>query len=157
MSVEVLRQCPLFKDFTGVGLEILAKIAKGRIVLVGKPLFQEGKPSEFLYLLIEGRLSVQVKGADGRETPLASLGGGEHLGEMALLAAARKPVHLCTVVAEADSKIMEISAVDFQALMKDKPQACMKLLLSLSAEFGRKSVDAREPLRHLVARSIPGR
>ena len=154
MSVDVLRQCVLFKDFTAVGLEIIAKIAKSRIVLAGKTIFQEGKPSESLYIVIEGRLSVLVKSADGRDAPLASLGAGEHLGEMALLASARKPLHLCSVVAEADSKLMEIGVADFQALMKDKPQACMKLLLSLSAEFGRKSVEAREPLRHLVARAV---
>jgi len=154
MSVEMLKQCPLFRDFTAVGLEILAKIAKPRILLAGKPLFQEGKPSESLYLVVEGRLSVLVKGQDGRDSPLASLGPGEHLGEMALLAAARKPLHLASVVAELDSKIVEIANADFQALMKEKPQACMKLLLSLSADLGRKSVEAREPLRHLVARAV---
>ena len=157
MSVEMLKQCALFKDFTAVGLEILAKIAKPKIVLAGKPVFQEGKPSESLFILVEGRLSVLIKGPDGRETPMASLGGGEHLGEMSLLAAARRPVHVCSVVAEANSKLLEISAVDFQTLMKDKPQACMKLLLSLSADFGRKAVDAREPLSHVVARSVVGR
>ncbi|MGC4113469.1 MAG: cyclic nucleotide-binding domain-containing protein [Myxococcales bacterium] len=154
MSVEMLRQCPLFKDFTAVGLEILAKISKPRILLAGKPLFLEGKPSESLYIVVEGRLAVMVKGPDGRESPVASLGAGEHLGEMALLAAAKKPLHLVSVLAEADSKIVEIPNADFQALMKEKPQACMKLLLSLSAEFGRKSVEAREPLRHIVTRAL---
>lgn len=154
MSAELLRQCPLFKDFTAVGLEILAKIAKGRILLAGKPLFLEGKPSEALYIVVEGRLAVMVKGQDGRDSPMASLGAGEHLGEMALLAAAKRPVHLVSVLAESDSKIVEIANADFQNLMKEKPQACMKLLLSLSSEFGRKSVEARDPLKHLVARAV---
>ena len=150
MSTEVLRQCAPFKGLTSVGLEIFAKIAKPRILLTGKVLFAEGKPSESLYLVAEGRLGVRVKGPDGHDAPVASLGAGEHMGEMALLATGKQAVHLCTVVAEADSKVLEISAADFRTLLKDKPQACMKLLLALSAELGQKAVDAGEPLRFLM-------
>ncbi|MBI5547216.1 MAG: cyclic nucleotide-binding domain-containing protein [Deltaproteobacteria bacterium] len=153
MSAEMLKRCVLFKDFTPVGLDILARIAKPRIVLAGKPLFIEGSASETLVIVVEGRFQVLVKGTDGRDTPLASLGPGEHLGDLSLLAAGRKATHLVTVVAEADSRVVELSQGDFLALSKEKPQACMKLVLALASEVGRKTADAREPLKLLLSRA----
>ena len=154
MSVEILKRSPLFKDFTPVGLEILAHIAKPRVLLAGKPLFLEGTPSESFFIVAEGRFQVFAKGAEGNNVPVASLGAGEHVGEMALIAYGRNPMHLCSVVAEADSKVLEFTSADFQALTKDKPQACIKLLFALASELGRKSADAREPLRLLLARAF---
>lgn len=154
MTGEFLKRCALFKDFTPVGLDILARIAKPRILLPGNTLFQEGQPAEALYVIVEGRLSIRTRTPEGQDVPMASLGAGEHLSELALLAAGRNLLHLCSAVAEADTKLFEISANDFQALMKEKPQACMKLLLAAAAEFGRKSAEAREPLKHLLSRAV---
>lgn len=153
MSAELLKRCVLFKDFTPIGIEILATIATPKIMLAGKPLFVEGSPAEALVIVVEGRIQIAMKSPDGRDMPIASLGAGEHLGEMALLAAGRHPMHLCSALAEVDSKILEITNSDFQAVMKEKPQACLKLLLAAVSEFARKSQEAREPLRHLLGRA----
>jgi len=154
MSSELLKRCSLFRDFTPVGLDILAKIAKPKIVLHGKPLFVEGAPSETLYVAVEGRLQVMVKSSEGTQSVVASVGAGESMAEAALLAPTHGPTHLCSVVAEVDSKVLEISNADFQALMKEKPQACVKLLLACASEFARKSIEAREPLKHMLARAV---
>jgi CRP-like cAMP-binding protein len=95
-----------------------------------------------------------VKSSEGTLAPVASLGAGESLCEMALLSQGRPVLHLCSVVAEVDSKALEISSADLQGLMKDKPQACVKLLLACAAEVGRKAGDARDLLKHMLARSV---
>jgi CRP-like cAMP-binding protein len=154
MSVEILKRCLLLKDFTPVGLEILARIAKPKVILAGKALFVEGGASESLFIVAEGRFQVMLKNTEGKDIAVAAMGAGEHMGEMGLIAAGRQPLHLCSVVAEADSKVLEISSADFQSLMKEKPQACVKLLFALSAELGRKSAGARDPLRHILARAV---
>lgn len=154
MSAELLKQSVLFKEFTPVGLQILSRIAHQRVVLAGKPLFSEGSESEALCIILEGRFQVQVKNAEGREVPVAVIGPGEHLGDMALLASEKPGVHLCSAVAEVDSKVLELGRADFKALMKEKPQACMKLLLALALEFGQKAADSGDALKHLVARAV---
>ncbi len=155
MSVEVLKQCALFKDFTQVGLEILARIAKPRIILAGKPLFIEGQPALSLVVVSEGRFQIVVKDPEGTEVALASLGPGEHLSEMAILSHTRPAVHLCTAVAEVDSKVVEIAGSDFAKMMELKPQACIKLLLAAAQQFGQKVADCREPLRRALLRAAP--
>jgi len=152
MSAELLKQSVLFKDFSPVGLDIFGRIAKPRIVLAGQPLFAEGGPSEALYLVIEGRLQISMKNADGQDVAIGALGPGEHLGDMSLLSADVPPTHMCSVLAEANCKILEIGRADFQAATKEKPQACMKLLIALAQELGGKVTASRDALKFALGR-----
>lgn len=152
MSVDVLKKSVLFKEFTPTGLGILGKIATPRIILAGQPLFSEGGAGDALYIIAEGRIRIVMRGADGRDLPIAALGPGEHAGEVSLLGD-NPPNHLCTAIAEVDSKILEIKRSDFQQTMKEKPQACIKLMLAISQEFGRKVAATSDTLRVLLTRA----
>lgn len=153
MSAELLKTNPLFKDFTPVGLGILGRITRPRVLIAGNVLFAEGAPSEALYLVIEGRVQLSMKGADGRDVALGSLGAGEHLGQVSLLGDGAPCAHLCSAIAEYDSKILEIPAADFRALMQEKPQACMKLMLAVAHDFGRRVSGSGDILKHVLARA----
>ncbi|MFN7131258.1 MAG: cyclic nucleotide-binding domain-containing protein [Myxococcales bacterium] len=152
MSAELLKKSVLFKDFTPTGLNILGRIARTRVVLAGKPLFTEGAAGDALYIILEGRFRVLMKGSDGKDLPIAALGPGEHASEVSLLGDS-PPNHLCSAIAEADSKVVEIRRADFQQTMKEKPQACIKLMLAISQEFGRKVAATQDTLRHLLTRA----
>ena len=154
MTAEILRQSALFRDFTPVGVAILARIAQPRIVLAGKPLFVEGEPAGSMYLIAEGRFQIQARGQDGKDVPLATLRPVEHLSELSLLASGKSPPHLCSAVAEIDSRALEIASKDFFELMGQKPQACIKLLLAVSQQLAEKFAACREPLRSLLTRTL---
>ncbi len=61
-------------------------IAKGRReqAPAGTLLIEEGKPSDLVYIVLDGVLGVFVN-ANGRETQIASRGTGEVLGEMSFI------------------------------------------------------------------------
>jgi CRP-like cAMP-binding protein len=153
MSVHWLSQSVLFKDFTPTGLAIIAGIAKTRVVLAGKVLFSEGAESAALSLIVAGRVRILIKGSDGKDVPIASLGPGEHLGELSLLSRDRRPLHLCTAIAEVDSRVLEIHDADFSRTMEEKPKACLKLLMAIAVEFGRKVADSGDAIKQLVVRA----
>lgn len=154
MSVEMLKSNVLFKEFTPLGLEIISQITRIKVVLSGQPLFSEDEVATALYIVMEGRFRILVKGTDGRNITIASLGTGEHMGELALLARDNEALHLSTAIAESNSKVLEIVASDFWKLMKVKPQACTKLLLALAKELGEKWVDAQSVFKQLLLRAI---
>ena len=130
-----------------MGLAMLAAIADERVVLANQPVFTEGAPSTSLFFVAEGRVKVVVKGEDGQSQFLATLGRGEPLGEVALLGGGD---HLCSVVAEIDSKLVEIKHEEFRNLQRQKPQACLKLMMAIAIELGRKLQDNQEALKRLV-------
>ncbi len=143
-----LARCPLFKGFTETGLQILASIARERTIPAGTPIFREDMQGDALYVVASGDVRICMTGADGREQTLAVLGPSEFFGEMSLLTPGS--VRLVSAVAQNDATLLELHQRDFARLQTQKPQACLKLILNIAGEFGRKMSDNRPLLRSLL-------
>jgi len=148
--VAALKACPLFKGFTPAGLEILAQIANERKFASGVPLFAENAVGDSLLVLAQGRVKLTMRNKAGEQAPLGELGPGEHLGELSLI---RQGQRMCTATALTPVVAIEIRHADFQRLLGQKPQACVKLLMGIVSTFGQKVMDNRDNLRALVERS----
>jgi CRP-like cAMP-binding protein len=145
-----LKACPLFKDFTPTGLRIFAGIAVPRAFPKGSSLFTEGKPGDSLFVLSEGTVRLSARGPGGEEVSLGEVGAGEPLGELALV---QKGERLCSATAVTDVSALELRHADFQKLLGQKPQACVKLLLGIISVFGQKTRDNSERLKTLLAKA----
>jgi CRP-like cAMP-binding protein len=144
---EALKTSSLFRDFSPTGLQIIASIATEKAFPRGTTLFAENMQGEALYLIVEGRVAIGLKNAEGKEQYVASLGPGDQLGELTLLSPSTR---MCSALAESDVKAVEIRADAFRKLLAQKPQACLKLMMNISAEFGRKLSQNKEGLRSLA-------
>jgi CRP-like cAMP-binding protein len=148
MPVEdVLKASPLFKDFSPTGLQILASIATEKSFPRGTPIFTENMVADSVLFIAEGRVAIGVKNNEGKDTYLASLQPGDHLGELCLLSPTNR---MCTALAESDTRCVELRLDAFRKLLAQKPQACLKLMMNVSAEFGRKLGANRDGLRALA-------
>lgn len=146
----VLKACPIFKGFTDTGIAIFASIAVPRAFPKGSQLFTEGKMGESLLIVGEGTVRLSAKSPTGEEISLGDVGAGEPLGELALV---QKGERLCSATAMTDVAALEIRHADFQKLLIQKPQACVKLLMGIVAFFGQKARDNRDMLRTLVGKA----
>jgi len=143
-SIEALARCPLFKDFTETGLQILAGIAISRSFPAGSPIFVENMLGDALYVIEQGAVSIRMRDRQGAEKELVVLEAGESFGELALLSQGPRMV---SAVAATDVRVLEIRQHDFCQLQRSKPQACLKLLLAISGAFARDLHENREVLR----------
>jgi CRP/FNR family cyclic AMP-dependent transcriptional regulator len=150
-ALEVLQKAPLFREFTETGLKIFAAIAVEKAIPAGAPLFAENMMGESLFIVKSGTVKLTQKAADG-EKELGSVGAGEHLGELALLA---RSVRLVSAVAATSCEVLEITQRDFQRIQPQKPQACLKLALAIAQEVAHKAAENRDALREIAARK-PG-
>jgi CRP-like cAMP-binding protein len=150
-ALEALQRAPLFKDFTETGLKIFAAIAQEKAIPAGSPIFVENMVGESLFIVKSGTVRLTQKTAEG-ERELGTLGAGEHLGELALLA---KSVRLVSAVASTQCEVLELSQRDFARLQPQKPQACLKLALAIAADVAAKVAETRDLLRELAAKK-PG-
>jgi CRP-like cAMP-binding protein len=149
-AASALKACPLFKDFTEVGIQIFAGIAVPRAFPKGATLFTEGRPSDSLLIVGQGTVRLSAKSSTGEDVTLGEVGTGEPLGELALV---QKGERLCSAQASTDVSALEIRYADFQKLMAQKPQACLKLLMGIVAHFSQKTRDNREALKSLVGKT----
>lgn len=144
---ETIRESPLLKDFSPTGLQIIASAATEKVFPRGTLIFAENMVADAMYFVAEGRVAIGIKNADGKDTHVASLGPGDFIGELSLLSPSRR---LCSALAESDVKTVELRADAFKRLLAQKPQACIKLMLNISSEFGKKLNLNRDGLRTLA-------
>jgi CRP-like cAMP-binding protein len=150
-SPDALKSCLLFKDFTDTGLQIIAGIASERAYPKGVPLFVESMVADSMLIITSGRVKVTAKNAGGAEVLLGSeLGPGDVLGELALIQPSQR---MCTATATTGVTAIEVRHPDFQRLMAQKPQACLKLLMAIVGTFGQKVQDSRGVLKTLLPKA----
>ncbi len=148
-AASALKANALFQGFTDTGIAILASICTPRNFAAGTPLFVENMQSEALYVVVSGTVRLSTRAPNGQETPIGEVGAGEYLGEMALMANSQR---LCTATASTPVVALEIRASEFQKLMGTKPQACVKLLMTICTQFAVKVTANREAIKSLVSR-----
>lgn len=151
VSSELLRglqNAVLLKGFTETGLQILGSVAQQKSIPAGTPLFVENMIGESLFIIADGLIRVSVRGPNGQELSLTVLGPGECLGEAALL---RSGPRLCSATAEVPTTVIEISRREISNLQRTKPQACLKLMISIIDLIGAKTRDAQADYRNYLA------
>jgi CRP/FNR family transcriptional regulator, cyclic AMP receptor protein len=146
-----LRGSSLLRDFSDVGVRILAEACEERAVGRGMFAFRAGEPSTSLYFI--GRGTVQLQAREGGQ-PLGELKAGDTLGNFALLAEGE---HLLSAWAATDVDLAVLGRDSFEMLRQQKPQASLKLMLALAQDFAERLRDARGPLREFLAWQVSKR
>jgi CRP/FNR family cyclic AMP-dependent transcriptional regulator len=111
-----LRVQPLLAAAPEPALEELSRAALRRHVSRKTCVVRAGERSEFLYLVLSGRLAVLASDRQGREVILSVLGAGEFFGETTAL---DDTAHSATVTAVAPSNLILIGKSDFNRLLRE--------------------------------------
>jgi CRP-like cAMP-binding protein len=141
---EALRGATLLRDFTDVGLRILAEKAVQRTVGRGTYAFRAGEPSEALAFVAKGTL--QLVPRDGG-APLGEVNAGDSVGGMSLLLEGE---HMLSALAANDVELLEFSRAAFEELKKSHPRTALKLTLSLAQDLAERLREAKAPLREFL-------
>jgi CRP-like cAMP-binding protein len=100
----------------------------GREFRAGDVLFREGEHGEEMYVIQTGLVQILKRVGDG-ERPLATLGRGEFLGEMAILNG--KPRTATAIVLE-DATCLVIDAVTLEQMIANNSEIALRLVKKLA-------------------------
>lgn len=148
-AIRTLSRCALLREFTDTGLQILASIAETRSVPTGTPIFVEGMVGDAMHVVAAGRVRLSIRSPDATEVMLGTLGEGDHFGELSLLAPGAP--RLVTASADGDVELVTLRQRDFARLQAQKPQACLKLAMAISASLAQRLGENRELLGSLLS------
>jgi diguanylate cyclase (GGDEF)-like protein len=126
VTVAVLRELQALR---GVGDEILDALVPrcGLLQLeADQCLLQRGDPNSCIYVVISGRLRVEL---DDKSVPLAHLGRGETVGELSLLAGSPTTA---TVAAEGPTQLLVLDEESFWWLVNSSHEFSAELLVRLA-------------------------
>jgi CRP/FNR family cyclic AMP-dependent transcriptional regulator len=125
VSPDELRQIPLFADLSDAGLERVAAHAGELEVEPGQILALEGDPGSGMFVILDGTVSVEMRG--GFHTELEQ---GNFFGEIALLVPDAKRV--ARVRAATHARLLTVARDDFLTLVESEPSLALKMLRELA-------------------------
>ena len=129
-----LEQNPLLQGFSADGIRIIQTVCVARQIDVGSPIFVEKMHGESAFLLVAGEVSIAVE-RNGALRELAVLSAPDVFGEVSLLQPGPRRV---TARARTPVGVIEIPRRDFLNLQKQRPQACIKLLMNVTDRLAQR-------------------
>jgi len=111
-TVEILRNSELTHGLSDAELENLGRLFRGKHVKRDETVFREGEPSEELYIIAKGRVSVLIYSTShpGEREKIASLRDNELFGEFSLIDGSPRSA---SVTADEDTDLIFIDHVAF--------------------------------------------
>jgi len=85
VDTELIRGTELFADLDEAAMARIVAASSSRNLRRGDVVFEEGAPSDHLYVVESGRIAIASKSIDGRESVFALMERGMLFGEMGLL------------------------------------------------------------------------
>jgi len=128
IHIGVLRNVPLFAVLDEAQLHALSAVMSRKSAPKNRTIIKAGDPTDSLYIVIAGRIKVQMSDDEGKEVILAVLGPGDFFGEMGLLDGAPRAA---SVVTTEQSEFVSLAKDDFNALLKNNFELAMVIIRGL--------------------------
>jgi len=135
VTAEELRAIPLFDGVSDAGLERLAACSAALECEPGQILVLPGDRGSGMYVVLEGKASVEMRGGFHTE-----LGAGNFFGEIALLVP--NSGRVARVRAATAARCLSVPREDFLALVESEPTLALKMLRELARRLADTSLDA---------------
>ncbi|MDR0275768.1 MAG: Crp/Fnr family transcriptional regulator [Burkholderiaceae bacterium] len=116
-NLELIRRAPLFAMLTEEQIAAFANAVVKRRFKRGETIVEQGKKTDALFVLVNGRVRVVKADRDGHEVILAILRPGDSIGEMSLIDSLP---HSATVRAEMQTDALILGRTEFLRYLPEK-------------------------------------
>ncbi len=123
----LLRRAPLFAELSEEDLTGVADTGEPVELAAGEQLAGEGEPGDAMFVIVSGELQV-VKRSRTSEVPIAALGPGEIVGEMAIFEAQPRNA---TVRAVTETRVIRIAREEILAILQTRPSVTLSMLRTM--------------------------
>jgi CRP-like cAMP-binding protein len=132
---EFLSRTPFFGGLPEASLERLVSRLRPRELKQGETVFHEGDQGGSMYVVQSGELVALQSGERGHKIKLLRFLFGDFFGETTLIEMQPRPF---SVIAESDSRLLELTAQDLSALYREDVKAYVLVLQNINRELCRR-------------------
>src|SRR5437660_12035733 len=147
MTIDTLRQVPLFESLDDEAADELCQLLTSIDSKAGAFLFRHGEQGDAMYIIEQGKVRICVQTLDGHQFTLTELGRGDFFGEMALLDGQHRSAD--ALVSE-DARLAVLARDHFLSFMRSNPNVALEMLTALANRLRRTD----ELLRHAATRNV---
>jgi CRP-like cAMP-binding protein len=116
---------PLFSDLSEDTLDLVAGASKFQHFEKGTVLFFQSDPSEWVYIVRWGRISIVLSNPDGRDMAINEMRPGDIFGELGVLTAQPRST---AAITHTDSDLLMIPRQTFLRVLNSEPQLTRRIL-----------------------------
>ena len=127
-SLDLIRRVPLFAMLTDSQANAVAEAVIKRRFKRGEVIVEQGKKSNALFILLNGRARVITADNRGREVILATLHPGDHIGEMSLI---DNEPHSATVRADVQTDVLMLGRMEFASCLPENSSMAYAVMRGL--------------------------
>jgi len=141
ISIEILKNLPLFSELTNQQLDKVAAISKLINCKKNEIIFQEGESYKGFYILITGSVKIFKFSFEGKESILHIIKPGESFGDVPLFEGTNFPVSSQAI---AHSSLLFIPEKSFKVVIKNNPVICFNMLSGFAKKMRRLTQKVEE-------------
>jgi len=150
--IETLRGIRFLHGLGPMHLEQIAKIAQVRDLNEGDVVFRQGDAAQYVYLVVDGKVSLEICAAGTGCQQIMTLGPGELLGWSSMLEqlcyTARASVHDKT-------RLVEINVAQLLAMCNHDPQFGYQLMRQVALALAKRLSATRMQLLNVYGDQLP--
>jgi len=124
-----LRASPLFRHLPESVLAGILPAVSRRVYLRGQRIFHQGEPAAGFFVIIFGRVKIQISGGSGKEQVLHFFRGGDSFGEAAMLGGGN--FHAEAVAMER-TRVAFVPVAVFERELRERPEFARQVMGSMA-------------------------
>jgi len=140
-KIDVLNEIKLFENARREDLVEVARECTFQPMEEGETVVHKGDPGDGMFIVDNGQVSVQI---DDSTSPVATFGGGEYFGEMALIEEATRSAD---VVCDIEGRLLFFSKEGFYSVLRGHPSTASKFLFVLARTLSNRLRETNEKLK----------
>lgn len=151
MDAALLDRFALLEGFSQDQVEILSPIMTVAEFHAGQMVFGQGDRADFLYFIIDGRVSIQFKPEDGPVLTVASLEEGGVFGWSSALGST---CYTSSAICMDESLFVKVSGEDLKTLCQEHPETGILILNTLAGVIAQRLRGTHEQVVALLHKGL---
>jgi len=153
MDSEVLARFALIEDFTQEQVEVLKPIIEDIKFDADQRIFNQGDRAEYLYFVLDGRVSIRFKPEDGPELKVSELDQGDVFGWSSALGS---HAYTSSAICTEDGLFIRLEGEELKNLCQDFPETGILILNRLADVIAQRLRGTHEQVLALLHRGLNG-
>jgi CRP/FNR family transcriptional regulator len=149
-SMKNLEKLSLFKDLSEADLKELEPYLARAVHKKKDTIFSEGEPSEWFYIVAEGKVKITKLSQDGKELILEVISPDDIFGGVAVL---RNIPYPANAVAMEDTTVVKISRKNLMRIVDRFPN----LMFCIAMQLGERMKSSHESLKNIALERVEAR
>ena len=153
MDSEILARFALIEDFTQEQVEVLKSIIEDIKFDADQIIFNQGDRAEFLYFVLDGRVSIRFKPEDGPELKVSELDQGDVFGWSSALGS---HAYTSSAICTESGLFIRLEGEELKNLCQEFPETGILILNRLAGVIAQRLRGTHEQVLALLHRGLNG-